>query len=211
MSNASAIFTPEATAGALALVNRARIELMLPEVDRLPGPRWVNPWENTIVQAVRAGRGSPELNAAGVRVWASLEHDGLHLFFDAMPEEHAEQLVAHTADSRRYAEQLVAHAALGPGRAPTRRGRRGGRALRARRERQWASAPARQIPSEPAATRDVAALIRAEERAIAAAQERLRALERWAPALEAVGISERSEGTGHTGRMSRAMRRPVLA
>lgn len=55
-----------------------------------------------------------------------------------MPEEHAEELIAHTAESRRYAEQLVAHAALGPGRAPTRRGRRGGRALRARRERRAA-------------------------------------------------------------------------
>jgi hypothetical protein len=136
MTNASAIFRPEAIAGALDLVNRARAELLLPDADALPSPRWINPWENTVVQAVRAGLGSPELNAARVRVWASLEHDGLHLFFDDMPEEHAEQLIAHTADSLAYLERLIALTTLGLEREPTRRGRRGGRAVRARRERQ---------------------------------------------------------------------------
>ena len=136
MSNASAIFSPGAIAGALDLVNRARAELLLPDAEALPSPRWTNPWENTVVQAVRAGLGSPELNQARIRVWASLEHDGLHLFFDRMPEEHAEQVIAHSASSLAYLERLVALTALGLEREPTRRGRRGGRAVRARRVRQ---------------------------------------------------------------------------
>jgi hypothetical protein len=138
MSNASAIFSPEAIEGALDLVNRARTELLLPDAEALPSPRWTNPWENTVVQAVRAGLGSPELNSARIKVWASLEHDGLHLFFDHMPEEHAEQLIVHSAGSLAYLERLVALTALGFDREPTRRGRRGGRAVRVRRERQRA-------------------------------------------------------------------------
>ena len=37
------------------------------------------------------GGGAIADDPARVRVWVSLEHDGLHLFFDQMPEEHAEQ------------------------------------------------------------------------------------------------------------------------
>jgi hypothetical protein len=42
MVNASAIFEPQAIAGALDLVNHARTELLLPDAESLPSPRWIN-------------------------------------------------------------------------------------------------------------------------------------------------------------------------
>jgi len=115
----------------LALCNLARAELGLEPLARLSRPRYRSPWDNVLVDAVRAGMAGTRPRDMAPEIEATAEALYCHWPWESLA-------LPHTRDSQSYMALLEAGAR--PPAPARRRGSRGGRRIQARRARALAHA-----------------------------------------------------------------------